>query len=426
MKHDFMPWRGGLSWPADWPVEPPRLRHMPLPGRLAIPIRCGEHKCKEVGTVVQRGQALLENPGGPAAPARLRIVGEKKISLTNGSQLPGVVVDIEASDAEPSMASEELTVTPADLPEITLSAVLDRLIQSGVWTERRGTPDLIAQLNRASKRPVDTVICNAIDHEPPLRPNTLFAAQFGHIIFSAVGLLKKALSAKTAMFILDEAIPPHLFDALRHFAKEADVQIVLLPVRYPQADPTLLLYSLLARPLKPGFLPVEHGALVLDAAAALAVGNSLLLDQPMVHVPIAVQDRLRNESQYLLVAVGTPVRDVLEWLGIDPDRSSVLSGDLLTQHAAASDAVIGPSELKLHTFPPQAPVMGTPCVRCGWCVDQCPMGVHPARVLEASQVEDKMMALNAGLESCIECGICSYICPSQLPLAASIRKVKAS
>jgi electron transport complex protein RnfC len=196
-------------------------------------------------------------------------------------------------------------------------------------------------------------------------------------------------------------------------------------VRYPQSDPTLLLYSLLARPLKPGFLPVEHGALVLDAAAALAVGNSLLLDQPMVHVPIAVRDRLRNESQYLLAAVGTPVREVLEWLGIDPDRCAVLTGDLLTQHVAAGDAVIGPSELKLHTMPPQAPVIGTPCVRCGWCVDQCPMGVHPARVLEASQVEDKMMALNAGLESCIECGICSYICPSQLPLAMSIRKVKA-
>src|SRR5947207_4200820 len=132
MKHDFMPWRGGLSWPADWPAEPPRLRHMPLPGRLAIPIRCAEYKCKAAGTVVQKGQALLENSGGPAAPARLRITGETRISLTNGSKLPAVVVEIEASDAEPALAAEELAVTAGDLPEITLSAVLDRLIQSGV------------------------------------------------------------------------------------------------------------------------------------------------------------------------------------------------------------------------------------------------------------------------------------------------------
>jgi H+/Na+-translocating ferredoxin:NAD+ oxidoreductase subunit C len=425
MKHECISWRGGLSWPADWPLDPPRLRHMPMPTKLAVPIRCADHKSKPAGTLVQKGEALLESVGGPSAPTRSRIFGERRISLTNGNQLPAVVLEIESSDAEPALAAEELAVTAADLPAITLQAVLERLIQSGVWTERRGTPDLIAQLNRAAKRPVDTIICNAIDHEPPLRPNTVFAAQFGHIIFSAIGLLKKALGAKTAMFVLDEAVPPQFLDALQHFAKESDVEIALLPVRYPQSDPTLLLYSLLARPLKPGFLPVEHGALVLDTAAALAVGNSLILDQPMVHVPIAVRDRLRNESQYLLVAVGTPLRDVLEWLGIDPDRSAIFTGDLLSQHLAAADAVVGASELKLHTLPPQAPVMGTPCVRCGWCVDQCPMGVHPAQLLEASQLEDKVMSLNAGLESCIECGICSYICPSQLPLAASIRKLKA-
>jgi len=286
-------------------------------------------------------------------------------------------------------------------------------------------PDLIAQLNRACKRPVDTIICNCIDHEPPLRPNTVFASHFGHTIFSAIGVLKKALNAKTALFVLDQAVPPPLHEALGHFAKEAGVQIALLPVRYPQADPTLLLYSLLARPLKPGFLPVEHGALILDAAAALAVGNSLLFDQPMVHVPVAVRDRIRNESQYVLAAVGTPVRDLLDWLEINPDRSAVYTGDLLSKTIAAADAVIASSELKIHTLPPGSDAPSAPCVRCGWCVEQCPMSIHPAQLLEASQQEDRHMALSAGLEFCIECGICSYICPSQLPLAASIRKLKA-
>src|SRR5207248_9833072 len=170
----------------------------------------------------------------------------------------------------------------------------------------------------------------------------------GHIIFSAIGVLKKALNAKTALLVLDEAVPAPFHEALRHFARESDVQIALLPVRYPQADPTLLLYSLLARPLKPGFLPVEHGALILDAAAALAVGNSLLFDQPMVHVPVAVRDRLRNESYYVLAAVGTPLRDLIDWLGINPDRSAVFTGDLLAQSVAAADAAVGASAQKIH------------------------------------------------------------------------------
>jgi len=336
-----------------------------------------------------------------------------------------VAIEIDEGEAEPSLAAEQLTVTAGEIPAMDLAAVIARLTQNGVWSERRCNPDLIGQLNRACKRPVDTIICNCIDHEPPLRPNTVFAAHFGHIIFSAIGLLKKALNAKTALLVLDEAVPAPFHEALAHFAKESEVQITLLPVRYPQGDPTLLLYSLLARPLKPGFLPVEHGALILDAAAALAVGNSLLFDQPMVHVPVAVRDRLRNESQYVLAAVGTPLRDLLDWLEINPDRSAVFTGDLLAQSVAAPDAVVSASELKIHTMPPSSDAPSAPCVRCGWCMEQCPMSIQPARLLEASQQEDKHMAFAAGLDFCIECGICSYVCPSQLPLAASIRKLKA-
>ncbi|HEV8605797.1 MAG TPA: 4Fe-4S dicluster domain-containing protein [Tepidisphaeraceae bacterium] len=397
---------------------------MPLPPRLIIPARSPDPKPKPAGTVLQKGQSLLESPGGPSAPARSKIIGERIVSLTNGALAYSVALEIDAPDAESSLAAEQLTVSAADLPTMDLPGILDRLLHSGVWADRRGVPDLIGQLNRACKRPIDTIICNCIDHEPPLRPNTVFASHFGHIIFSAIGVLKKAMNAKTALFVLDQAVPPSLHEALSHFAKESGVQIALLPVRYPQADPTLLLYSLLARPLKPGFLPVEHGALVLDAAAALAVGNSLLFDQPMLHVPVAVRDRLRNESQYVLAAVGTPVRDLLDWLEINPDRSAVFCGDLLAQNLATADTVVGASELKIHTLPPSSDSPSTPCVRCGWCVDQCPMAVHPARLLEASQQEDKHMALSAGLEYCIECGICSYICPSQLPLASSIRKLK--
>jgi electron transport complex protein RnfC len=398
---------------------------MPLPTHLIIPARSTDPKIKPPGTLVPKGQSLLESPGGPSAPADCKITGERIVRLTSGALAYSVAIEIESTTTEPSLAAEQFTVTQSDLPDMDHEAVLTRLSQNGVWTDRRASPDLITQLTRAPKRHVDTIICSCIDHEPPLQPNTVFAAHFGHIIFAAIGLLKKAIGAKTALFVLDEACPPPFYEALHHFAAEAGVEITLLSARYPQADPTLLLYSLLARPLKPGFLPVEHGALVLDTAAALAVGNSLLFDQPMLHVPLAIRDRLRNQSQYVLAAIGTPVRDLIEWLGINPDRSAILTGDILSQTIAASDAVVAPSELKLHTTPPQPPVVGTPCVRCGWCVDQCPMGVHPARLLEASQIDDRMMALNAGLESCIECGICSYICPSQLPLATSIRKLKA-
>src|SRR3954468_21970497 len=216
-KHDPITWQGGLNWPSDWPLEPPRLRHMPLPPKLIIPARCAAPRPKPTGTIVQKGESLLESPGGPAAPARAKIIGERIASLTSGALAYSVAVEIDEGEADPSLAAEQLTVSASEVPTMDLDGVLARLTQNGVWSERRCSPDLIAQLNRATKRPVDTIICNCIDHEPPLRPNTVFAAHFGHTIFFAIGVLKRALGAKTALLVLDEAVPAPFHEALWHF-----------------------------------------------------------------------------------------------------------------------------------------------------------------------------------------------------------------
>src|SRR5207247_5435730 len=114
-KHDPMPWQGGLNWPSDWPMEPPRLRHMPLPPKLVIPARSSEPKIKPAGTVVQKGESLLESPGGPISPAHAKIIGEKIASLTSGALAYSVAIEIDGPEAEPALAAEQLTVTPADL-----------------------------------------------------------------------------------------------------------------------------------------------------------------------------------------------------------------------------------------------------------------------------------------------------------------------
>ena len=85
------------------------------------------------------------------------------------------------------------------------------------------------------------------------------------------------------------------------------------------------------------------------------------------------------------------------------------------------DAVVSGAELTLYAVPPQADVVPDPCIRCGWCVEACPVNIHPAALLEAVQHDDMDLADEAGLHACIDCGVCSYICPSKLPLLGGIR-----
>jgi len=68
-----------------------------------------------------------------------------------------------------------------------------------------------------------------------------------------------------------------------------------------------------------------------------------------------------------------------------------------------------------------------PCIRCGYCVDACPMFLDPSRLgLLAQNGEYERMADEHDLMSCFECGSCSFVCPSHIPLVQEFRFAKAA
>jgi len=111
----------------------------------------------------------------------------------------------------------------------------------------------------------------------------------------------------------------------------------------------------------------------------------------------------------------------MDAIGINAASMDMRVGHLLRDLPAEADAIIATGELTVlaaasHARPPAAA-----CLRCAWCVEACPVQIHPAGLLEAAQQQDPELADRYGLQSCIECGICSYVCPSRLPLLPAIR-----
>jgi electron transport complex protein RnfC len=141
-------------------------------------------------------------------------------------------------------------------------------------------------------------------------------------------------------------------------------------------------------------------------------------------VPLALRDYMRQQTHLFVVPVGTSLRQVMAQAGIPSDGVILRRGDVLHENVVPADAIISGGELIVHALPGTTPPIADPCIRCSWCIESCPTRIQPAGLLEASQRDDLRLGRHYGLGACIVCGVCTYVCPSHLPLLAGIRQLK--
>jgi Na+-translocating ferredoxin:NAD+ oxidoreductase subunit C len=286
-----------------------------------------------------------------------------------------------------------------------------------VWADRHNSPNLSAQIEQAQGRSIAAVICSALDGDARLRLNAAAAARFaGEVMAGVLGLVEKT-GARRACFVVDAAAPAAWTAPLHEAARHRKATVIELPNHYPQTDPTMLVYALTGRRLKPAMLPTSQGVILLDVPAALALGGRK-------SSPLGVLDHRSGRAIYLDVPLGMRLGDALAAGGAATEGMILRGGDFLRDVRLSSSQTVGRGELAIHMQPAALPRAVESCIRCGWCAQVCPTGVSPAWILEAAQRHDMHLAVRGGRDACIECGLCEQICPSRLPLLEAIRQVK--
>jgi ferredoxin len=430
-----------LRLASGWPDRPPVFAPLTATDELRVPL--ASHPLTEtlepVHGDVRQGQPLVDHAAKSShlaiVPADAVVEAAVQVPLLDGREVPGTLLRLkqveprESSDPPASPPKLQPILRAGEFDEIKPSDLgmwIDRMRDGGIWVDRWTSPDLLGQLNACLRRPIDTIICNVLDVDPTVPLNAALAANHPVELLAGLALISRITSATRTWVVTDAKAPEEWFTPLQNPPSDAPrpAGLRLVPVinDYPQADPSLLLYALLNRRLRPGRLPAELGALVLDSAAAIAVGRLAMTGQPMMTVPLAVRDHARRESHFCTVPIGTLLVHILRRLGLPPVQQLVLrGGDVLRDIHLPVGCVVGGTELLVHASPLEPPINPDPCIRCGWCFESCPTYVQPANCLEAAQRDDADLALRFGIEACIDCGICSYVCPSHLPILTGIR-----
>jgi len=308
---------------------------------------------------------------------------------------------------------------PANLPDLA-----DRLAALNVQADRWASPDLLAQLRATPSRPIDTVLCNILDEnsEAPLEAHV--AAEFAPDLVGGLEALAKVSGATRVLAALGHDCPPEQARKIRDAFVGTRIAPIVLRSDYPQPNPILLIHQITRRHVRWGQPPTDEGIILIDAAAAVAVGQAVNLAKPMTSVPLAIHDYTHKATHYAIAPLGMRWRELLDAFEILTEVAELRAGSPLRQIRLGIDDVITSGELMLSASWPEPRVVPDPCIRCSWCVEGCPVRIRPEALLDAAQQEDLYTAGRLGLDACIECGICSYVCPSHLPLLKGIRVLR--
>lgn len=308
----------------------------------------------------------------------------------------------------------------ATLP-VSRADLIGRIDSLGLQFDRTTCPDLASQLLQSANRPIDFVVCNALDAEPNARLNGTTLAQFPHEVMAGVKILLRATGAPRSQIMVDSAGPRASLSL-----KRGEDKLIAIESAYPQMHSSLLLSRLLKRQLAPGRLPIERGVVMVDPPAAFVIGRMFAANQSIA-LPLLLRDDRINKTIAAMAGPEIRLSELLTATGISLDqRTLIVGGEKLRRRRADLESTAARLDPLIHICPAESPAPAEACVRCNWCADVCPVSVLPMLVLEASQTNDLPLADRAGARRCIDCGLCDYVCPSRLPLTGAIRHALSS
>lgn len=274
----------------------------------------------------------------------------------------------------------------------------------------------------------DVLIINGAECEPYITCDCRLMTEKAEEVADGVRLLKKALGAEKA-FIAVEDNKREAAAALAPFAGDG-VEVVRLRVKYPQGAEKQLIYAVTGRKVPPGALPADVGCVVDNVHTAYAVSRAVRLGEPLYMRAVTVAGGGVEKQGNFWVRTGTPYSFIYEKARGDLAETvtdKVISGGPMMGFAQAGlEACCTKTTSALLFLDAKQISLSAPteCINCGRCFRGCPMFLSPREIEHAVLDKDFAKAEKLGVNACIECGTCSYVCPAKRPLVQAVRLAK--
>lgn len=386
-----------------------------------------------VGQKVLRGEPIGKPSGFVSAALHAPTSGTvKKLTTMNDPVTGGKVQAIELEpDGEDRW--HDACNQPRAWRDMAPEAVRQAVADAGLVGLGGATFPTHVKLTPPKGTAVDTVILNGAECEPYLTcDHRLMLASPGEIL-EGLDVFMRATGAPRGVVAVEDN-KPDAWRALRDAAADLKhVEVLALPVKYPQGAEKQLIKAVTGREVPSGGLPADAGVVVQNVATAYAAWEALAWQRPLTERTLTITGDAVSRPGNFSVRLGTSVPSLLERAGLDAEAVAkvIAGGPMMGLALATIDTytIKGLSGL-LCLKSPEMFAHG-PCIRCGNCVDACPAGLVPSTLsllgeaYEDTQLDALDAAMESGLMDCIECGSCAYACPAGRRIVHYVRFLKA-
>jgi electron transport complex protein RnfC len=416
---------GGIHPPAMKTTSDKAVVKLPLPDKVVLHlsqhIGAPAKSTLQINDKVTYGQVIAEAGGFVSAPIHATISG-RIIAFGNfkhplGQSTPAIVIERDVEAQEPVYTDKPvngLTLPPAE--------ILKRIKDAGIVGLGGAAFPAHVKLSPPAGVVIDTVILNGAECEPYLTADHRTMLEQSEKVVDGLRLVMKVLNAKRGFIAIEDNKPDAIeaLDDIVHDLFAIDVQPLV--TKYPQGGEKQLIKAVTGREVPNGKLPSDVGVVVMNVTSAAAVSDAVNYCMPLTEKTVTLAgDCVKNPGNYR-VRIGTTISDFIQMTGglkeNIPLKKVILGGPMMgfALYDLNTPIIKGTSGILCWSQELAQPKPRTGCLRCGKCVEACPMGLEPLvldALINAKKYEE---AEKEGILNCVNCGSCAYTCPGGNPL----------
>ncbi|MDF7784885.1 electron transport complex subunit RsxC [Pantoea stewartii] len=428
-------------WDFQGGIHPPEMKtqsngtplaELPLPHRFIIPLKQhigheGEI-CVSPGDKVLRGQPLTFGQGRMLpvhAPTSGVIDAIAQHMTAHPSGLSELCIFLTPDGDDRWMPLSPLP----DYRQHERSTILKRIHDAGI-AGLGGAGFPTATKLKGGLQGVNTLIINAAECEPYITADDRLMQDCAAEVLEGCRILAWVLQAERVLIGIEDNKPEAIAALKQALGGERDLQIRVIPTKYPSGGAKQLTKILTGMEVPHGGRSTDIGVLMQNVGTAWAVKRAIINGEPITERVVTLTGEAIAQPRNVWSRLGTPISHLLHQVGFHPSPGQmvIMGGPLMGFTLPSLDVPV--VKITNCILAPSGTEMGNTqqeqsCIRCSACADACPANLLPQQLYWYSQGGDHDKARAHHIDDCIECGACAYVCPSNIPLVQYYRQEKA-